>query len=243
MTATVAVTMAGRGERFRTVGYTVPKFQVVVHGRSLFRWSIESLRSWTSAGARLVFLAREEDRAEEFIARECALDGIAGFEVLALPETTDGQATTALLARESAIDPAAPFAVYNIDTHVRPGAMRAEDARGDGWVPCFPGEGSAWSFARASADGRVTELREKERISDHATVGLYWFRSFELYAELYGRHFESPAAAHDGERYIAPMYNTLIREGGSVYLHELALGDVVALGTPEDVARFEGQAP
>jgi hypothetical protein len=118
--------------------------------------------------------------------------------------------------------------------------MRAADARGDGWVPCFPGEGDAWSFAAAGPDGRVTELREKARISPHATVGLYWFRSYALYAELYERHFAA-AGAERGERYVAPMYNTLIAEGGSVFLQPLARADVVPLGTPAEVERFSAR--
>jgi len=241
--ATVAITMAGRGQRFRDAGYDVPKFMIDVRGRSLLRWSVDSLRSWIDDGARFVFVPRAEDDAEAFIARECAAEGVASHAVITLDATTDGQATTALLAHDEVADETAPFLVYNIDTHVRPGAMRAGDARGDGWVPCFPGAGDAWSFARAGGpDGRVVEMREKVRISDHATVGLYWFRSFELYADLYDRHFADPGPDVPPERYIAPMYTTLIRGGGPVYLEKLALDDVVPLGTPAEVEAFAGTA-
>jgi hypothetical protein len=234
---TLAVTMAGRGQRFRDAGFDVPKFEIAVRGRTLFRWAMASLRTWTDAGAQFVFLAREEDEAEAFIARECAAEGIGAFDVVPVAGTTDGQATTALLAAERVRDRGAPFAVYNIDTHVRPHAMRAEAAHGDGWIPCFPGEGDGWSFAALGAGGRVTELREKVRISPHATVGLYWFGSFELYAGLYERHFGA-GGEERGERYIAPMYNTLIAGGGSVFIERLALADVVPLGTPAEVERF-----
>lgn len=239
MSATVAITMAGRGQRFRDAGYDVPKYEIEVDGRSLFRWSMDSLDSWVRAGARFVFLTHAGFAAEPFIARECAAAGIAPFDVVELAETTDGQATTALLAGPAVGDPEAPFVVYNIDTHVRPGAMRAQDARGDGWIPCFPGAGDAWSFARAGDDGRVVEVREKQRISPHATVGLYWFGSFALYEGLYARHHATETAGDAaGERYIAPMYNTLIGEGRAVYLHELAADDVVPMGTPAEVERL-----
>jgi dTDP-glucose pyrophosphorylase len=239
---TLAVTMAGRGQRFREAGFDVPKFAIEVRGRSLFRWAMASLRSWADAGAHFVFIAREEDDAEGLIARECAAEGIDAFDVVPVRETTDGQATTALLASERVRDRAAPFAVYNIDTHVRPHAMRAGAARGDGWIPCFPGEGDGWSFAALGDDGRVTELREKVRISAHATVGLYWFGSFELYAGLYERHFLAGSGAEAGERYIAPMYNSLIDGGGSVFIERLAPEDVVPLGTPAEVERFREDA-
>jgi hypothetical protein len=237
--STVAITMAGRGQRFRDVGYDVPKYEVEAHGRTLFRWAIESLRSWIDQGAQFVFLSRAEDAAAGFIAAQCAAAGVASHEVIELPGTTDGQATTALLAGDAVRAPADPFLVYNIDTYVRPGAMRAERARGAGWIPVFPGEGDAWSFAAADSAGRVTELREKVRISPHATVGLYWFGSFDLYADLYERHWSDPAAERAaGERYIAPMYTTLVESGADVWIDRLEPADVVPLGTPAEVDHF-----
>jgi hypothetical protein len=237
---TIAITMAGRGQRFRDAGYDVPKFAIEVHGRTLFAWALSSLRSWLDSEApRVVFIAREQDRVAPFLERHCAGEGVARYELVELTGTTDGQATTALRARAGVDDPDAPFLVYNVDTHVRPGAMRAGDVAGDGWIPVFPGAGAGWSFAAADAQGRVTELREKQRISPHATVGLYWFRSFALYADLYARHYELPGASDEaGERYIAPMYNTLVRAGRDVRIAELGLADVVPLGTPAEVERF-----
>lgn len=241
--STVAITMAGRGQRFRDAGYEVPKYEIEVHGRTLFRWALDSLTSWIDDGARFVFLARAEDSAGDFISRECGAAGIASHEVIELPGTTDGQATTALLARDAVHDVAAPFLVYNIDTHVRPGAMRADRARGAGWIPVFPGEGDAWSFAAADSHGRVTEMREKVRISPHATVGAYWFGSFELYADLYERHWSDPSAERAaGERYIAPMYTTLVESGADVWIEQLDLDDVVPLGTPAEVDSFAAAA-
>lgn len=240
MRATLAVTMAGRGQRFRDAGYDLPKYAIEVHGQTLFRWSMQSLRSWIEDGAEAVFVTRDEPDVEEFVQREAAAEGISRSAVVPLSETTDGQATSALLAREAVRDPGLPFVVYNIDTHVRPGAMRREDAGGDGWIPCFPGPGDHWSFARTDDSGRVVEVREKRRISAHATVGLYWFSSFDLYASLYDEHFAA-AGLEAGERYIAPMYNTLIARGGDVGLGLVDRQDVVPLGTPVDVQAFAGQ--
>ena len=36
----VMITMAGIGSRFRKAGYQVPKYPIVVHGKSLFEWSM-----------------------------------------------------------------------------------------------------------------------------------------------------------------------------------------------------------
>lgn len=236
---TVVITMAGRGQRFRDAGYDVPKYAIEVKGQTLFRWSLISLASWWESAPQLIFVARAEDDARSFIREQCRLEGLAEPVVVELGATTNGQATTVLAAGEDVRDQQAPLVVYNIDTHVRPGAMDSRRVRGDGWMPCFPGRGDAWSFAAADGEGRVHDVREKVRISDDATVGLYWFSSYGLYEDLYVRRYAaSGAQLQAGERYIAPMYSTLLEQGRPVYLDRLRYDAVVPLGTPQDVEAF-----
>ncbi|WP_347303912.1 glycosyltransferase family 2 protein [Croceibacterium sp. TMG7-5b_MA50] len=240
----VAVTMAGLGSRFIKAGYTRPKYEIVVLGRPLFDWSMLAMESFRQAGWHFTFATRAEEDARPFLAERCGALDIAMGEVVELDGVTDGQATTALLLAQRS-DPDTPFAVFNIDTFVAPGAMAPGQvpAGSAGWVPCFPGPGDGWSFCRTNDDGRVLELREKVRISPHATVGLYWFASAAEYIALYDRFFADGQGTEKGERYIAPMYNRLIEEGGLVTMGSLALEDVGMLGTPDQVAGFTADPP
>ncbi len=237
------ITMAGFGRRFLDAGYTIPKYQIVAHGKSLFTWSISSLQSFITAGANFTFVMRAADQAKEFVLTEARALGIAESTVVELDEPTDGQATTAMLARAKLTHPSEPMLIYNIDTFVHPDALPASAARGDGWIPCFPAEGDHWSFAALDQAGRVCEVREKKRISPHATIGLYYFSSFDLYERCYTKHYSNPANIEKRERYVAPIYNTLIAEGAPVFIHDVPLDSVIPLGVPEDVARFLAQAP
>jgi dTDP-glucose pyrophosphorylase len=232
------VTMAGLGQRFRDAGYQCPKYQITVRGRPLFAWSMESLRQFIEASAHFVFVTLARDGAGAFIEEHAALLGIRRYDTVELESLTDGQATSALVALDAVPDHAGPVFVYNIDTHVNPAFLPASAVRGDGWIPCFPGEGSGWSFARADESGRVSEVREKQRISAHATLGLYWFSSSSLYRLAYERLYRDDRPAEAGERYIAPMYNELIALGHPVYIHEVRASAVVPLGTPREVDSF-----
>jgi dTDP-glucose pyrophosphorylase len=235
---TAIITMAGRGQRFRDAGYDVPKFAIVVRERTLFSWAMESLRQFSEGGWEFVFVARRADDATSFIGREVATLGVRSHAVVEIEGVTDGQATTALRAAAALQRLDAPVLIYNIDTHVAPAWLTPGAIRGEGWIPCFPGEGSAWSFARTDSTGRVLEVREKCRISPHATVGLYWFSSFALYRETYERCYEQRRSEERGERYVAPMYNDLIRRGLPVYIHQVPSQAVAPLGTPGEVERF-----
>lgn len=240
----VVITMAGAGSRFVQAGYLQPKYEIEVRGRTLFAWSMHSLRSFIDSGSPFVFIARAVPDVEAFIARQCNELGIGQYRTALLNSITDGQATTAMMAGPFWDDPDRPLAIYNIDTYVNPEALPVSSIRGSGWIPCFPGEGDKWSFAAADASGRVSELREKKRISPHATIGLYWFDSFRRYAQAYKTYYADPRNVEVRERYVAPLYNQIITDGKEVYIHQIEAKDVYPLGTPEDVTLFRnGAAP
>jgi hypothetical protein len=236
--------MAGAGSRFVRAGYSQPKYEIEVHERSLFAWSMLSLRSFSDAGCPFTFVARNVPGVDRFIEAECQALGIDVKAIRKIDAVTDGQATTAMLATPDWDDVSRPVAIYNIDTYVAPSALPLTMVRGEGWIPCFPGEGDKWSFAAADPQGLVSEVREKVRISRHATVGLYWFDSFARYAQAYSDYYANPRRTEASERYIAPLYNQVIEDGGSVYMHEIDARNVHGLGTPEDVEAFaKGQCP
>lgn len=232
------ITMAGESRRFREAGYTQPKYRLEVHGRTLFSWSVESLRSFIDANWRLVFVGRSADEElKSFIEQELHAFGSPSFDLVQLDEPTDGQSTTAMMA-EPYVDANEPCAIYNIDTYVNPEHMKAQDFNGDGWIPCFPGDGDGWSFVVADEDNNVSEVREKVRVSTHCTVGFYGFGSFKMFADAYTKGASATGAAEQKERYIAPLYNVLIENGLSVKNYCLPKDAVTPLGTPAEVDAF-----
>ncbi|WP_034360077.1 glycosyltransferase family 2 protein [Deinococcus phoenicis] len=236
--------MAGHGSRFRDAGYSLPKYQIEVHGRTLFEWSLLSLRDFTRIDASFTFVALRAHTVRPFVEAMAGRLGLASVRVVELDEVTDGQATTVLAAAPGLAENA-PLLIYNIDTFVDPRAIRAADWQGDGWIVCFPGAGSGWSFARTVSehDLRVTEVREKQRISPHASVGLYGFSSLALYTRAYHTYYADAARLEKGEKYIAPLYNQLLAWQRPVYVSAVGQGAVYPLGTPEEVQAFALQVP
>ena len=132
--------------------------------------------------------------------------------------------------------------VYNIDTYVEPGLIKREDIVGDGFMPCFSGEGEHWSFAGVGEDGKVTRVTEKKRISNHCSIGLYYFKDCKLYMQAYrGFYGDVVRGSKDAEKekYIAPIYNWLIEHGFEVRICDLPKDKVHCLGTPGEVEEFK----
>lgn len=237
MKMTVVITMAGLGSRFQKAGYTVPKYQIEAHGRTLFEWSMESLKGFADIADKYIFVVRSADGAEPFIRAACDKLGLGDVTVVSIDALTDGQATTAMLAapywdKESAL------MIYNIDTYVEAYEMRTEQIAGDGFIPCFHAGGDHWSFAKLDQDGRVTQVREKVRISDNCTLGAYYFKSCGLYEQLYHEYYTSEEKLEKGEKYVAPLYNYLISKGGDVRISIVEYDKVHVLGTPEELQVF-----
>ncbi len=241
MSINIVITMAGLGSRFRAAGYTVPKYEIEVRDRTLFSWSLHSLANFIRPENHFIFVCLRESQARPFVAAQARELGIANLDIVELEVLVDGQATSALSAKPALAVAEEAVLIYNIDTYVEPQYLLPEQFTADGWIPCFEGLGDAWSFVRLDKGKRVAEVREKQRISPYATIGMYGFSSFALYEETYHRYFAEPGNLVKGERYIAPMYNQMIAQQHEVHMSLVPIQAVHALGTPADIQRFEAQ--
>lgn len=232
--------MAGLGTRFKKAGYKEPKYQIMAKGKSLFAWSMESLKGYYDINNDYYFIVRKEDNASDFIIKACSDNNICSpdkVHVIELDYMTDGQATTAMLAKDE-WNSDDELLIYNIDTYVEAFAMKKEDISGDGFIPCFKAEGDHWSFVKLDDNEEAVEVREKVRISDNCTLGAYYFKSCALYEQMYDEYYNGGAALDAGERYVAPMYNYMISKGMSVRICDVNPGCVHVLGTPEELNIF-----
>ena len=98
----IVITMGGIGKRFRDVGYLIPKYMITAKDKTLIEWSLKSLDRLKGYINKYIFVALEDNSIDinEFISSKCELLGIDSFEILILDKLTDGQATTALMAKE-----------------------------------------------------------------------------------------------------------------------------------------------
>ena len=234
----IIITMAGLGSRFRNAGYDVPKYMIEVKGKTLFEWAMDSLLDYNPHVSSYFFIVRVEDNAMEFIKEKCPNYGLYNNKVIEIDYTTDGQATTAMLAMPYCQKDES-LLIYNIDTYVESGEMKYADLSGDGCIPCFHADGDHWSFVRLNGEGKAVEVVEKKRISDNCTLGAYYFSSADLYSQLYSEYYKAEKSCK--EKYIAPLYDYLIKSEGKVMISIVDEKKVHVLGTPEELEVFKKQ--
>ncbi|MFA1610796.1 glycosyltransferase family 2 protein [Halobellus rubicundus] len=232
----ILITMAGRGSRFREVGVSRPKHEIEVRGEPMFDWAMRSLEAFFDE--EFVFVAQAEHSPTAFIDAATTRLGIGSYNVVILDEYTAGQASTAMAAADS-IGSDSAVAIYNIDTYIEEGALTPDVIEGDGFIPTFSASGTRWSFVETTSSGEATAVSEKEKISNEATVGFYYFDRWAHFVDAYRERADSVEGEY-GETYVAPLYNHLIERGGRVTTYELDPEDVHVLGTPTDLERFDG---
>lgn len=235
----VVITMGGLGSRFRKMGYKVPKYMIEAKGKTLFEWSMISLDGYKSEVEQYIFIAMRDDSCdvETFINSKCQEMGLNNCHVIILDYLTDGQATTAMMATKY-WNPDHALLIYNIDTYVESGEMNSVELRGDGFIPCFQAEGNHWSFVRLDEWGKVVEIKEKKRISNYCTLGAYYFKTCQLYKDLYDEYYSMTQDLVNGEKYVAPLYDYLLSKGGEIYISDIKPSRVHVLGTPEELQAF-----
>ena len=232
----VVIAMAGEGKRFIDYGFNKPKFKLIAKGKPLFDWALSSLRCFYE-GTIFVFVSMKG--FNDFISQRCEALGINSFRVVTLDARTDGQATTVMKGIQS-LDRTKPLLIYNIDTYIKPDVLHTRDIKQgyDGWLLLFPAPGTHWSFAKLNKEGRVIDVSEKNRISQFASTGLYYFKSTCLFKDAY-LSMANAIKERYGEVYVAPLYNALIENKKIIGSKIIDFEDVISLGTPDEVLRFD----
>lgn len=234
--------MAGLSSRFAAAGYTLPKYRLEAHGRTLFAHAVGGFSAYFDTEPFL-FIVRNIEDADAFVRNEAHGLGIRNFDIVMLDHETAGQAETVEYGLRIGGAPAeCELTVFNIDTF-RPGFRFPGfgSDKVDGFLEVFRGSGDNWSYVRPSSAGsdKVAETAEKRPISDLCCTGLYNFSSVKSYRGIFER-FKTDSVARMGlkELYIAPMYNLLIGDGADIRYSLIDRSEVIFCGVPQEYDDF-----
>ena len=222
----VILTMAGESARFAKAGISTPKWALRVGDRSILGRAIDSIGPYRQSGWKLVLVVREDHATTPAFAE--AINDIEGyFRVVTLEATPQGQALSACAAA-SAVEMGDPLAVWCADTALLPGPDPI-GLLGGNWITLADLPGEQWSFAEVDDEDYVVRTAEKRRISPHASVGLYGFRS------MLTMQLATGESRINKEVFVAPLYNSLVHDGIPVRALHIPAERVVPLGTPAEV--------
>ena len=232
-TMNVLIPMAGAGSRFVNAGFTFPKPLISIGEKPMIQLAVENL----NVSANFIFIVRRDHYEAYHL--ESMLKIIApGCKIIITDGVTEGACCSTLLA-ERYIDNDAPLLIANSDQYIEweSGAffhaMNAPHI--DGGILTFESTHPKWSYIRLDEHGNVALLREKEVISNQATVGIYYWTRGQDYVR-YAKQMIAKNIRVNNEFYVAPVYNEAIADG--LKFKAYAVDKMWGLGTPEDLQHF-----
>lgn len=225
----VLIPMAGRGSRFLDAGYKNPKPLIDVDGVPMIELVINNI----GQHHKYIFVVQKE-HVEKFNLDKILTSKSPSCKIVIINEVTEGAACTALLASRY-INNSEPLLIANSDQYLEwKDEKKFPTEFIDGNIVTFKSRDSNCSYVK-EVDGKITECREKERISETATVGLYhWSKGsdFVKYANI----MIDKNIRVNNEFYICPVYNEAIKDGKVI--KSMPAKYVWQIGTPKDLNVF-----
>jgi len=229
----VLIPMAGAGSRFAQAGYTFPKPLIDVEGKPMIQVVVDNL----NIDATFIYVVQKSHREQynldtllNLITPNCKIVEVDGL--------TEGAACTTLLAKEF-IDSDAPLLMANSDQFLEWDSnefmYKMIEQKVDGGILSFHSTHPKWSFAKVDEYGYVTEVQEKNPISDIATVGVYYWAKGSDYVK-YAEQMIQKNIRTNNEFYVCPVYNEAIADCKKIKTFNI--DKMWGLGTPEDLKYY-----
>lgn len=237
----IVIPMAGRGSRFADAGFLDPKPMIPVGGRPMIEWVIENIKPSREHHFIFLCLAEHLERYPQVALKLREL--CPGCDVVPVDRVTEGAACTVLLVREL-INTEMPLMIANsdqiVDLCVDEYLATADEADADGLIMTFWADHPKWSYCRIGENGWVTEVVEKEVVSNDATVGIYNFKHGSDFVAAADQMIADDLRVN-GEFYVAPTYNQLIKESKKIVVKATGKeGDgMYGMGIPDDLELFK----
>lgn len=233
----ILIPMAGEGSRFQKAGYVFPKPLIdTINNKPMIQLVVESI----GLDGQYIFLVRKE-HLEKYNIQQ-TLNLIApGCDIVIVDKLTEGAACTTLLAKEL-INNDLPLIIANsdqyIEWHPEEFLYLMNNQNIDSGILTFKNTHPKWSYAKIDNDGFVTEIAEKNPISTHATVGIYYYKKGSEYVKCTERMIQKNIRTNN-EFYVAPVGNQLIENGGKIKIYDV--DKMIGCGTPEDLINLINQ--
>jgi RpiB/LacA/LacB family sugar-phosphate isomerase len=224
--------IAGKAQRFLDAGYTMPKPLILANHKHVIDWSLESV---DYSDCNLIFIVRLDHIYNFSIDKILKQKFGDDIQIVVLDKITRGALETCVLA-EQYIDNDIPLLIYTPDVYFEPQFKpNTIPNDSDGFLLTFLANSADHSYSQCDINGKVSRVVEKEVISEHANVGLYYFKNGKEFLK-YGKEVIDENMLVKNEFYIAPMYNLMIRDDKYVTCADTEKMHV--LGTPSTLEFF-----
>lgn len=235
----ILIPMAGEGTRFPRDSYKIPKPLIEIQGQPMIQRAVESL----NLPGKYHFVVRKDSYYDQV----CSLlhKILPDPKIISVEETTQGPAASCLLFKDF-INNEEELVVVNCDQIMWWDSelflSTARYYKYDGVIVTYSTTTPKNSYARINRNGFVEEIKEKEVISDISLNGIHYWRKGKYFVQSAESMIEQNDRAPNGEFYVGPSYNHMVRAGLKVGIHHIPNWQHNPVGVPEDLETYLNKA-
>jgi len=225
--------MAGLGSRFPKEKFNKPKPLIEVNYAPMITRAVESL----DLDGVYHFIIRSGEFSKEF---RSVIDNIPRETTITeIDYLTTGPAATALLLSD-VINSNKELVIANCDQIMEWNSdIFLHNARlYDGAVVTYYETTEKNSYAKLDKNGYIEEIREKEVISTTSLNGIHYWKKGSYFVDSATSMIDANDKAPNGEFYIGPSYNYMIKKNLRVGCFHIPNEMHHAVGVPEDLLKF-----
>ena len=226
----ILIPIAGLGSRFPN--HSNPKPLINVFGKPMIQAAIDSM----AIKGNLRFIVRSQHIDQYEIDKR--LKEIYNCNIVSVDYLTEGPACTALLA-EHLIDNEEPLVIANCDQimHWDSETFKSycENYPHDGFIVTYFANTNKNSYAKLDKNGFVTNIKEKEIISNVSLNGIHFWKHGSDFVSSAKEMISMDDRAPNNEFYIGPSFNYMISKNLKVGIFHIPNEQHWAVGTEEDL--------
>ncbi len=243
---TLLVPMAGKGSRFRDIGYRVAKPLIQIGNKPMIQRALQSFPNFKKS----IFLVMESDLKRHNLKNR--LKNITkNSDILPIKKHTSGQATTCLLAKEHLADNEPLFITscdYETIYKSKEFLNLTRNKKIDVIVWTFRAKNiplkdpKAFAYCKVKKNSRKIEyILEKNTISknpekDPLVVGSFWYRKSKFFKDAALKLINDNITVNN-EYYVATSINFLIKSGKNVVIFDI--DKWISFGNPFELSIYE----
>jgi NDP-sugar pyrophosphorylase family protein len=230
------IPMAGLGKRFSDAGYTVPKPLLPVGNDTMIEAVVKALRH---KDLHFIFVVNTTSVDPEDL-RKSMNRIISDFDIIPIDYVPKGSAMSCMLAKDL-INNDTPLIIGDCDMIVEDfdfDKFRSfcELHNADGVIGTFFSDSPKNSYIKINSNQQVTEAREKVVISNLATNGVRYWKKGKYFVDAVNEMVANNDMTN-GEYYVAPSYNYMLKDGMIVMPYHFNLH--FPIGVPDDYENYK----
>ena len=236
----IIIPLGGLGERFKKQGYKKPKPLINVMGKPIIFWLLDNLKL---NNIEMIIIPYNLELAKyNFESIICKNYPHYKFKFIKLINQTDGAAETILKGLETINIPDCPILCMDGDNFYTCDIISHWQGENNIFYFNDYSDSHVYSFLHMDKNNIITDIIEKNRISNNACTGSYGFCSY-INLKEYCEKIIKLNLKQNNEYYISGVIKLLINDGHIMYGKNIDSNYYVCLGTPMDVRLFCNNYP